>query len=159
MAIEIERKFLVDESKLEALRALALDNGSRIVQGYIPTQARVTVRARIKGDKAYLTLKGENTGISRLEFEYEIPVADAEQILENLCVSPKVDKTRYEIQHGKHLWELDVFHGDNEGLVVAEVEMRSETEQVELPEWVLQEVTGEAKYYNSSLIKYPYCNW
>jgi adenylate cyclase len=154
MAIEIERKFLVDTSLLEPL-----GKGARIVQGYLPTEGKTTVRARIKDEKAFLTLKGVNTGMSRLEFEYEIPVADAEKIISALCDGAQVEKTRYEIQHENHLWELDIFHGENDGLVVAEVELKSESETVSHPKWVTEEVTGLPQYYNANLLTNPYKKW
>ena len=154
MAIEIERKFLVDVARLGTL-----PEGSRIVQGYVPTKTKVAVRARIKGDSAFLTLKGESKGASRLEFEYPIPLSDAELIIAELCDSATIDKTRYEITHEGHLWELDIFHGENEGLVVAEVELDDESEEVVIPAWVQKEVTGQLEYLNSNLINAPYNSW
>jgi adenylate cyclase len=154
MAIEIERKFFVDVSKLGPL-----PEGSRIVQGYVPTTNKVAVRARVKGASAFLTLKGESKGSSRLEFEYPIPLNDAELIISELCQAAKIDKTRYEITHEGHLWELDVFHGENDGLVVAEVELEDESEEVVIPTWVQKEVTGQLEYLNSSLINAPYKSW
>ena len=154
MAKEIERKFLIDLKKIGAL-----EKGASIKQGYITTKDKTVVRVRVSGAKAYLTLKGANQGISRLEFEYEIPVTDANEIIRELCSGPVVEKTRYLIEHEKKLWEVDVFHGDNEGLVVAEVELNSEDENINLPGWVEEEVTGEAKYYNSNLLSNPFKNW
>jgi len=154
MAIEIERKFLIDITKIESF-----SNGINIKQGYIKTAGNTVVRARIKGDQAFLTLKGENRGSVRSEFEYQIPVTDSEEIIAQLCNGPTIDKTRYEIQHACHLWELDIFHGDNEGLIVAEVELASEDDVVDLPDWVTEEVTGDSKYYNSSLIEMPFKDW
>lgn len=153
MAKEIERKFLVDLSLLD------LPKGIRIVQGYIPTQGKTVVRVRIKGEQAFLTIKGQNQGAVRSEFEYAVPLDDANQMIDELCEKPLIDKTRYNIPYGDHLWELDIFAGENTGLVVAEVEMSSEDETVDLPEWVTQEVTGDAKYYNSNLLSNPYSNW
>jgi len=153
MALEIERKFLVDLDKLD------LQDGIGIKQGYIKTSTNTVVRARIKGAKGFLTIKGENVGASRLEFEYEIPVSEANEMLEKLCSKPIIDKTRYEINYKNHLWEVDVFYGDNEGLVVAEVELQSENEEVVLPSWIKQEVTGDIKYYNNQLMENPYKNW
>lgn len=154
MAQEIERKFLVDQDKLGELNC-----GIAIKQGYVPTSDKTAVRVRVMGDQAFLTLKGENRGAVRTEFEYEIPLDDAEQILTELCTGPKVDKTRYLITHDKHLWELDIFSGENQGLVVAEVELNHEDETVTLPEWVASEVTGDPKYYNSNLLNHPFKNW
>lgn len=154
MAQEIERKFLVDQDKLGELNC-----GIAIKQGYVPTSDKTAVRVRVMGDQAFLTLKGENRGAVRTEFEYEIPLDDAEQMLTELCTGPKVDKTRYLITHDKHLWELDIFSGENQGLVVAEVELNHEDETVTLPKWVASEVTGDPKYYNSNLLNHPFKNW
>lgn len=154
MGKEIERKFLIDISALGKL-----DSGADIKQGYISTTDNTVVRVRITGKAAYLTLKGENTGTTRLEFEYEIPIKDANEIIEALCTGPIIDKTRYLVAHAGHTWEIDIFHGDNDGLIVAEVEMESETEFVEMPSWVTEEVSGQAKYYNSSLLDNPFKSW
>ncbi|WP_432472715.1 CYTH domain-containing protein [Amphritea sp. HPY] len=154
MAKEIERKFLIDPAKLGELNC-----GISIKQGYVPTQDKTAVRVRIMGDQAFLTLKGENRGAVRSEFEYEVPLADAEQMLAELCSGPKIDKVRHLITHDKHLWEVDIFAGDNLGLIVAEVELNDEHEAVQLPDWVTIEVTGDAKYYNSNLLNNPYNTW
>lgn len=153
MAVEIERKFLIYKEKI------TLENGCDIKQGYIKTANETVVRVRIKGLKAFLTIKGENKGASRLEFEYEIPLDEANEMLQKLCSKPIIDKTRYEIKHENHLWEVDVFYGDNDGLVVAEVELSKEDEKVSLPSWIKKEVTGDIKYYNNQLIKNPYKLW
>jgi len=154
MAQEIERKFLIDPVKLGELNC-----GISIKQGYVPTQDKTAVRVRIMGDQAFLTLKGENHGAVRSEFEYEVPLPDAEQMLAELCSGPKIDKVRHLITHAKHLWEVDIFAGENQGLMVAEVELSDENETVILPEWVTIEVTGDAKYYNSNLLNNPYNTW
>ncbi|WP_444930762.1 CYTH domain-containing protein [Microbulbifer sp. SSSA002] len=154
MAKEVERKFLVDPQIVAEL-----SDGVRISQGYINTADKTVVRARVKGDLAYLTLKGESRGMTCSEFEYEIPMDDARSIIDELCRGNTVDKTRYEIQYGKHLWEVDVFHGENEGLIVAEVELTSEAEAVDLPAWAVEEVTGQVRYFNSSLLNEPYSTW
>lgn len=154
MAIEIERKFLVDLEELGELK-----DGQDIKQGYIKTVDNTVVRVRVKGDKGFLTIKGENVGVSRLEFEYEIPLDEANEMLEKLCSKPIIDKTRYIIKYKNHFWELDVFYGDNEGLVVAEVELESEDEEIKPPSWVRQEVTGDIRYYNNNLMKEPYKVW
>lgn len=154
MAKEIERKFLIDISGIESI-----GSGSRIKQGYISTTDNTAVRIRVSGAVAYLTLKGENQGATRPEFEYEIPIEDANEIIKELCSGPVIDKTRYLVEHGSHTWEIDVFHGDNDGLVIAEVELESETEKVDLPKWVINEVTGEVKYYNTSLLDNPFNKW
>jgi len=153
MAKEIERKFLVDTSKLPTL-----PKGHIMRQGYVPTQG-ITVRARISNDQAFLTLKGRATGLSRSEFEYPIPVEDAHQILDELCAYPLIEKTRYLIPYGEHTWELDIFEGENEGLVVAEIELESENEVFELPVWVTEEVSHDIKYRNSNLISHPFYKW
>ena len=154
MAKEIERKFLIDISSVESI-----GSGSRIKQGYISTTDNTAVRIRVSGAVAYLTLKGENQGATRPEFEYEIPIEDANEIIKELCSGPVIDKTRYLVEYGSHTWEIDVFHGDNDGLIVAEVELESETEEVDLPKWVINEVTGEVKYYNTSLLDNPFNKW
>lgn len=153
MALEIERKFLVrGSSMLDGLE------GIRMVQGYAPSPT-ATLRIRIAGSKAFLTVKGTSKGITRTEFEYPIPVADAEALLPLLCQGARVEKTRYRIDHGDHTWEVDVFHGANEGLVLAEVELEDESEQVELPDWAGDEVSHDARYYSSNLARNPFQRW
>lgn len=152
MAAEIERKFLVKEGWRPQ------DEGVRIAQGYLSSVPERTVRVRIKGEKGFLTVKGRNEGIRRLEFEYEIPCADAEALLK-LCEQPLIEKTRYLEEVGGFTWEVDVFAGDNVGLRVAEIELPAEDTPFEKPEWAGQEVSGDARYYNSSLIAHPYCLW
>lgn len=154
MALEIERKYLVELEKLGTL-----ENGTRIKQGYLSTNKDAVVRVRVKNDKAYLTIKGSNIGVTRLEFEYEIPLDEANEMLDKLCQKPVIDKTRYLIDYENHTWELDVFYGDNEGLVVVEVELSSEDETIILPSWVKEEVTSDARYYNSNLMKHPFKDW
>ena len=154
MAVEIERKYLIDLEKLGTLK-----NANRIKQGYITTNKDAVVRVRVKNDKAYLTIKGSNTGIARLEFEYEIPLNEANEMLEKLCQKPVIDKTRYIINHENHTWEVDIFYGDNEGLVVAEVELSSEDEHINLPIWVKEEVSHDDRYFNSNLMKLPFKDW
>lgn len=153
MAVEIERKFLVR-------RELWKPQGDGIVirQGYLCTEAERTVRVRIWGDHAYLTVKGKNSGIRRLEFEYEIPFSDGEALLE-LCEQPVLSKCRYLERHVDKSWEIDVFAGCNEGLILAEVELSSETEDLVLPCWVEREVSGDTRYYNSNLSRHPYTLW
>ncbi len=154
--IEIERKFLVlnEDFKTQATRQI------RIVQGYISSASGQTVRVRIKDDKGILTIKGksQNSGLSRFEWEKEIPLHEAEQLLQ-LCEQGKIEKIRYEIPAGKHIFEVDVFSGDNEGLVIAEVELDFEEEAYQKPEWLGREVTGDRKYYNSKLVSNPYKFW
>lgn len=154
MAIEIERKFLV---KNNIWRSLA--TGCLYRQGYLPSQNLTTIRVRTVGDQGYLTIKGKNTGMSRLEFEYEIPLTDANELLENLCQTPLIEKYRYCIAWGNHTWEVDEFLGQNQGLIVAEVELKHETEAIAIPDWIGQEVTGDRRYYNVNLAKIPYSQW
>ncbi len=165
MGMEIERKFLVRSNsfKKEAAQALGTDGdaGTLYRQGYIPTANGMTVRIRIAGQKGYVTLKDRSVGFSRHEFEYEIPADDAQQMLELMCIKPQIEKHRYVVPSAtKPLkWEVDVFHGDNEGLVVAEIEVPSEDTEFELPDWIDREVTGDRRYNNSHLIDNPYKNW
>ncbi|MFY9089299.1 CYTH domain-containing protein [Arcobacter aquimarinus] len=154
MALEIERKYLVNLEKLGTL-----ENGNRIKQGYLSTNKDAVVRVRVKNDKAYLTIKGSNIGATRLEFEYKIPVVEANEMLDKLCQKPVIDKTRYLIDYENHTFELDIFYGDNDGLVVAEVELLDENETIKLPSWIKEEVTSDERYYNSNLMKNPYKNW
>ncbi|MEW5676671.1 CYTH domain-containing protein [Flavobacterium enshiense] len=153
---EIERKFLVvsDDFIREAHKQ------NRIVQGYLNSDPERTVRIRIKGNQGFLTIKGKSnhSGTSRLEWEKEITVAEAE-ILLPLCEKGSIDKIRYEIPLGEHTYEVDVFFGDNEGLVMAEIELSEENESFEKPYWLGQEVTNDERYYNAYLSKHPYKNW
>ncbi|RHJ93444.1 CYTH domain-containing protein [Parabacteroides bouchesdurhonensis] len=155
MATEIERKFLVagDFSK-------EIYSSQRIVQGYICSLPGRTVRVRIRGEEGFLTIKGasDEKGLSRYEFEQKIPLKDAEQLL-TLCEPGVIDKIRHLIKAGEHTWEVDVFHGANEGLVIAEIELTSEDEPFEKPAWLGQEVSGDRRYYNSMLTKHPYTQW
>lgn len=154
MGQEIERKFrIVDDS----YRKSAV--GKRYRQGYLSTDKARTVRVRVVEDQAWLTIKGQTKGVTRSEFEYEIPAADAVTLLESLCHQPVIDKTRYRIPHGNHVWEVDEFHGANEGLVVAEIELQSEDESFEKPDWLGKEVSGDPRYFNSNLIAHPYQDW
>lgn len=154
MGKEIERKYLV---KLEAW--VPQGPGVHFKQGYLNSQKERVVRVRIEGDKAKLTIKGVTTGVTRSEFEYGIPVEDAGLLLDNLCEQPLIDKHRHKEQHGGNTWEIDVFHGPNEGLVVAEVELASEDERIELPGFIGAEVSSDPRYFNSNLLKNPYCSW
>ncbi len=153
MAQEIERKFLVVD---DSWRTGA--TGVLYRQGYLKSDEQATVRVRVAGDQAYLTIKGATTGITRLEFEYEIPVADADQLLTHLC-SALVEKWRYRIPVANHVWEVDEFLGSNAGLVLAEVELSSEDEQIVLPAWVGAEVSHDPRYYNACLATVPYTTW
>ena len=154
--IEIERKFLVnsDAFKNDALRK------NHIAQGYLNSTPERTVRVRIKGDTGYLTIKGKSneTGLSRFEWEKEIPLADAKALL-LLCEKGIIEKNRYEVPVGKHLFEVDEFFGENEGLLLAEVELQSESEFFEKPHWLGDEVTQDQRYYNSYLSKNSFTSW
>lgn len=153
---EIERKFLVtsDVYKKEA------SGSERIVQGFLNKDPERTVRVRIKGNRGFLTVKGKSTdgGLSRFEWEREIPVEEAQALLE-LCEPGIIDKTRYVVKVDHHQYEVDEFYGENEGLIVAEIELDSPEERIERPSWLGEEVTGEGKFYNSQLSKFPYKNW
>lgn len=154
MAREIERKFLVTG---DAWRSTARRSAFR--QGYLSTLKERTVRVRVAGDQGFLTIKGITTGAARTEFEYRIPVDDAEAMLDELCERPLIEKTRHVVEHAGLTWEIDEFGGVNEGLIVAEVELRSEDQEVTLPEWVGAEVTDDSRYYNANLIAHPYSEW
>ena len=155
MAIEIERKFLVrgDDWRTQA------SAGTRFCQGYLFTDARCSVRVRTAGERAWLNVKGTTVGTTRTEFEYEVPVADAESMLAELCAPGRIDKTRFLVPAGPHTFEVDVFHGDNEGLVVAEVELAAPDEPFERPSWLGVEVTEDVRYYNARLARHPYRTW
>lgn len=154
--IEIERKFLVTSHDFKA----DAYNSTRIVQGFLNTDTQRTVRVRVKGNKGYLTVKGvsSSNGLSRFEWENEISKEDAESLL-NLCEPGIIDKIRYEVTLKNHIFEIDEFFGDNEGLVIAEVELNDENETFEKPKWLGKEVTGNIKYYNSQLSKKPFKSW
>lgn len=154
--IEIERKFLVLS---EAFKKEAFCQ-NRIVQGYVSSVPERTVRIRVKGEKGYLTIKGKgsDSGLSRLEWEKEIPLNEAEMLL-TLCEKGVIDKIRYEIKKGNHVYEVDVFSGENEGLMIAEIELNSESETFEKPNWLGIEVTNDERYYNAYLSKNPFKEW
>ncbi len=153
MAKEIERKFLVTSDEFKSL-ATPL----HCKQGYFQHDSEPLVRVRIMGDKAFLTIKGENTGITRLEFEYEIPVEDAEYLLQQFCTS-LIEKKRYHIQYHGFLWEVDEFLGDNSGLIVAEIELEYEHQSFDIPNWVGSDVSTDEKYYNYKLLTHPFKDW
>ena len=156
MAQEIERKFLVKDNSFKELAY----SFSRIAQGYICSGRGRTVRVRIRDEKGFLTIKGPagKNGLSRYEWEKELPLDEAKELMK-LCEPGMIDKTRYLVRSGNHVFEVDEFYGENEGLVVAEVELTSEDEAFEKPAFIGEEVTGIAKYYNSFLMKYPYTKW
>lgn len=154
MGTEIERKFLVILSSLDLSSP-----GTRVAQGYLCSAKQRTVRVRIIGDEGRLTVKGESRGISRREYEYPIPLADAREMLDALCEPPLIEKTRHFVEHRGRTWEVDVFHGDNEGLVVAEIELEDALETLELPPWIDKEVSADHRYSNSSLAARPWPTW
>lgn len=154
MGVEIERKFLVDETLL-----LELTNGYTIKQGYIQTVDHTTVRIRIRDKEAFLTIKGKSQGATRLEFEFPIPLSDAQEMLTNLCHASLIEKTRYLVEHEGHTWEVDVFEGSNKGLIVAEIELEREDEAFSLPKWARKEVTDDVRYFNANLVERPYTVW
>ena len=153
MGQEIERKFLVDVARWRPAGA-----GVAFRQGYLSSHPERTVRVRLEGDAGKLTIKGVTSGVSRLELEYAIPRADAEQLLA-LCERPLIEKVRHTEEHAGKTWEIDVFGGENEGLVIAELELRSEDEPFARPPWALAEVSHDPRYYNASLVRAPYRTW
>ncbi len=154
MATEIERKFLVKGDEWRKL-----GQGTVFRQGFLSTVKERVVRVRVAGEKGSMTVKGVNKGIERVEYDYEIPLADAEAMLDGLCEQPIIEKTRYKIEYGSHIWEVDEFEGENSGLVIAEVELGSADEEFEKPDWVGDDVSDDHRYFNSNLIKNPYSKW
>lgn len=155
MGKEIERKFLVNDKIHDLLPEV---NSLYCCQTYLSSDKEKVVRVRVLGEKGFLTIKSKVIGISRHEFEYEIPLAEAKQMI-NLFGNQVIEKTRYLIPIKDHTWEIDVFDGLNKGLIIAEIELDSEEEKFSLPDWVLEEVTGDVKYYNNNLQKEPYTTW
>jgi adenylate cyclase len=153
MATEIERKFLVRGA------GWRVGEGTRFRQGYLSSDPERTVRVRRAGHEAWLTIKGKTSGIARAEYEYAIPPEDAEELLDRLCQRPLIDKTRYRVPHGAHTWEVDEFHDENEGLVLAEVELTDAAEEVALPDWVGEEVSHDPRYFNANLARHPFRRW
>ena len=153
MASEIERKFLVTGEDWRSGEA------TKYRQGYLNLDKDRTVRVRVAGDSAYLTVKGRTEGATRQEYEYRIPPDDANEMLTNLCHRPLIEKCRYLVRHGGLDWEIDEFFGDNAGLVVAEVELESEDQHFDRPAWLGEEVTSDPRYYNASLVQHPYHTW
>ncbi len=154
MALETERKFKVwNEDWRQG------SSGQLLKQGYLCVDPERTIRVRIEGTEAWLTVKGPVEGFSRLEFEYKIPLLDAEAMLLNLCQSSPIEKIRYRIPFKGHIFEVDEFLGDNLGLIIAEIELENEGEYFERPEWIGEEVTADMRYYNNNLSKHPFCLW
>lgn len=160
MAIEIERKFLVLNDSWRA----AADAGLQLKQGYLSrvtgdAAVRSSVRVRTDGEQAFLNIKSATLGIRRQEYEYPLPLVDAEEMLTNLCVGAVVEKTRYHVHAGAHVWEIDVFSGANTGLIVAEIELNDEAETFVRPDWLGAEVSADPRYYNVCLADHPYSSW
>lgn len=154
MGEEIERKFLVaGDGWRDAAEAMEYR------QGFLSTEPERTVRVRLAGSRGSITVKGKTIGARREEFEYEIPPADAQRMLDTLCKRPLIEKVRYRLPAGRHVWEIDVFAGENEGLVVAEIELHTEDEAFDKPDWLAEEVTDDPRYFNSNLVAKPYRVW
>jgi adenylate cyclase len=154
MAAEIEHKYLVQRNVWTPK-----DSGVLYRQGYLSLVKERVVRVRIAGDRGYLTVKGLTTGVTRLEFEYPIPLADAATMLDQLCERPLIEKTRYHEEYQGHLWEIDEFHGDNDGLILAEIEVADRSERYAIPPWAGAEVSNDPRYFSSNLGLNPYKNW
>jgi CYTH domain-containing protein len=155
MPTEIEHKYLVNH---ERWKQIVPDESKAVKQGYLSSSAVSSVRVRVLGDQGFVTIKGKSVNASRLEYEYEIPLAHAEEMLAKFC-SQDIEKTRQYVKHGAHTWEVDEFHGLNSGLIVAEVELGSVDEQYELPEWVELNVTHDKRYSNANLVLRPFTTW
>lgn len=155
MATEIERKFLLrnDTWRLHA------HDAQRLRQGYLNNEMRCSIRVRTSADKAWLNIKSVTIGAQRDEYEYEIPLEDGDRMLDTLSLKPLIEKVRYFVEAGGHTWEIDVFEGDNAGLVVAEIELEHADEPFERPDWLGEEVTHDIRYYNTSLSRHPYKQW
>ncbi len=153
MGKEIERKYLVKNDSWQSVE------GIMYRQGYLNSDKNRIVRIRTIGDKGFLTIKGITVGVTRLEYEYEIPVSEANDMLTNLCEKPLIEKKRYRIELENLVFEVDEFLGKNSGLIVAEVELENENQEFKKPEWLGEEVTGDPKYFNSNLVKYPFSKW
>lgn len=155
MGIEIERKFLVNHFQWDQLERPL---GEFYRQGYLLTDPQKTIRVRQTADKGFLTIKGISVGATRAEYEYEIPFEEAKELLDQFAVA-ELSKVRYKISLGNHIWEVDVFSSKNQGLIVAEIELKSEDETFDIPDWIDREVTGEERYYNSNLVTEPFEDW
>ena len=155
MATEIERKFLIlnDNWRKEA------DDGVHMIQGYMGSNEKSSIRIRVNGERANLNIKSKTIGIQRSEYDYDIPLDEAKEMLDALCDTPLIEKTRYHVMHDGHEWEIDVFAGDNEGLVVAELELSSPDEEFSMPDWAGKDVSEDPRYYNICLVTNPYKNW
>ena len=155
MATEIERKFLVLNDDWRAI----VESDMKIVQAYLASNEFSSTRIRIQDNRANINIKSATLGITRSEFEYAIPVVDAQSMIDDLCIKPVIEKTRYTVKHMQHSWEIDVFSGENQGLIVAEIELSSPDEPFETPSWIGEEVSNDARYYNVCLVRNPYKTW
>lgn len=155
MATEIERKFLLKNASWKKFA----DEGTHYSQGYLIGSKAASVRVRIQGHRAFLNIKSATIDITRQEFEYEIPFDEATEILETLCEKPLIEKTRFHVNDEDHLWEIDVFSGDNNGLIVAEIELNNKEEMFAKPDWLGEEVSDDVRYYNVNLVKHPFKDW
>ena len=155
MGTEIEKKYLIvnDDWRKES------DEGTYMVQGYMGTNEKSSIRIRIHGETANLNIKSSTIGITRSEYDYPVPIDEAKEILETLCDRPYVEKTRYHVMYEGHEWEIDVFAGDNDGLIVAEIELGSVDEEFKLPDWIGEDVSDDPRYYNVCLVTHPYKDW
>ena len=154
MSLEIERKYLVRSDGWRTGVA-----GTRYRQGYLSTDPGRSVRVRVGAGKGFITIKGLTVNMTRPEYEYPVPVNDANEMLDTLCLKPIIEKTRYTLEHAGLLWEVDEFEGENAGLIVAEVELSGPDQHIVLPDWIGKEVTDDPRYYNASLIAYPFTAW
>ena len=155
MGIEIERKFLLANSDWRDEAGVPV----RFRQGYLVGSEKSSVRVRIEGERAFINIKSATLGIQRQEYQYSIPLEDAEKLLDELCDKPLIEKNRFYIQKNKHTWEIDEFFGDNHGLIVAEIELKHEDESFDKPSWLGREVSDDTRYYNVCLVKHPYKDW
>jgi len=155
MGIEIERKFLVRDDRWRQ----RVERSARMRQGYLTSDARCSVRVRLADGQGFLNIKSGTLGIRRSEYEYPVPAAEAEEILDALCEKPLLEKTRHFVRHGQHLWEIDEFAGDNAGLIVAEIELSHPDEPFARPDWLGEDVSRDIRYYNSQLARRPYKTW
>ena len=155
MAVEIEHKFLVRDERWRR----EVERSVRMRQGYLTSDARCSVRVRVAGEQGHLNVKSGTLGIQRSEYEYPIPLAEAEEMLDTLCEQPLLEKTRHFVRFGGHLWEIDEFEGDNAGLIVAEVELSRIDEPFDQPDWLGADVSHDIRYYNSQLARHPYRTW
>lgn len=155
MPVEIERKFLLKDDSWR----IHADTGIQYIQGYLVGSEHASVRVRIEGKRAFLNVKSATIDITRQEFEYAIPLDEAEEMLDTLCEKPLISKTRYHLNNDNHTWEIDVFQGDNQGLIVAEIELKDKDESFLKPRWLGEEVSADKRYYNVCLVKHPFKDW